>query len=106
MTEKALNYIATKLNRTLTDTDRIAFMDYCTYYGLTTDEELEYADAFIDECYHLTDGNPENDVFLRGDENGLYLELNYPDKLPFAHETHKDNWHQYSWGGCTITKLE
>lgn len=105
MTERTLIYLTTKLDRTLTQTDQLAFMDYCAFYGLSKDEELEYADSFIQECYHLTDGNPDNDEFLRGDEDGLYLELNTPDNLPFSHQVHKNNWHQWTWGGCTITKL-
>lgn len=105
MTEKTIALLSSKLNRTLTKDDELAFRDYCVYYGIDKSEEDEYADSFIEECYHLTDGNPDNDDFLRGDEEGLYLELNYPDKLPFAHQTHKKNWHQYSWGGCTITEL-
>lgn len=105
MTEKTIALLSNKLDRTLTKDDQIAFMDYCAYYGLGKEEEPEYVDSFVDECYHLTDGNPEHDDFLIGDEEGLTFELNTPDELPFAHQVHKDNWHQWTWGGCTITKL-
>lgn len=93
MTEKAIILIETKLGRALSQTEQIALMDYFTYYGIDDSEYTEYADSFVDECFH------------KDDETGEW-ELNYPDGLPFAHETHKGNWHQYSWGGCTITKLE
>lgn len=91
MTENTIALLSTKLDRTLTKDDQVAFMDYCAYYGLGKEEEPEYVDSFIDECY------TRNEIDS--------LELNTPDQLPFAHQTHKDNWHQWSWGGCTITRL-
>lgn len=91
MTEKTIALLSSKLNHTLTKDDELAFMDYCVYYGIDKSEEDEYIDSFVEECYHI-------------DEIGN-LDLNTPDELPFAHQVHKDNWHQWSWGGCTITKL-
>lgn len=93
MIEKAIILIETKIERAITETERIALMDYFTYYGIHDGEYIEYADSFVGECFH------------KDDETGNW-ELNQPDELPFAHETHKDNWHQYSWGGCTITKFK
>lgn len=92
MTENTIALLSTKLDRKLTLDDQIAFMDYSAFYGLEKEEEPEYIDSFIDECYNRN----ESDI----------LELNAPDKLPFAHQVHKKNWHQWSWGGCTITKLD
>ncbi|MFQ6703628.1 MAG: hypothetical protein ACLRFP_00920 [Alphaproteobacteria bacterium] len=91
MTEKIIALLSDKLNRTLTKDDELAFMDYCAFYGVEKSKEEEYTDLFVKDCYHI-------------DEIGN-LDLNTPDELPFAHQVHKDNWHQYSWGGCTITKL-
>lgn len=91
MTEKIIALLSDKLNRTLTKDDELAFMDYCAFYGVEKSEEEEYTDSFVKDCYHI-------------DEIGN-LDLNTPDELPFAHQVHKDNWHQYTWGGCTITKL-
>ena len=88
--------IATKLKRELTKDDQIAFMDYCTWYGVQNGEEFEYVDSFVGECYHVS-----------GDEEtGFLYELNDPTGLPFAHQVHKNGLHTYSWGGCTITKME
>lgn len=93
MTEMAIILIENKLKRAITETERNALMDYFTYYGVDDSEYTEYADSFVDECFH------------KDDETGKW-ELNQPDGLPFASETHKDNRHEYSWGGCTITKFK
>lgn len=98
MTENTIALLSAKLDRTLTKDDQIAFMDYCAFYGLEKGEEAEYVDSFINECYHLIENDPYSDE--------PHLELNFPDALPFAHQVHKKNWHQWSWGGCTITKLD
>mgnify|MGYP003301396484 CR=1 FL=1 len=44
MTEKTIVLLSTKLDRTLTKDDQIAFMDYCTYYGLEKDEAINLQD--------------------------------------------------------------
>ena len=106
MTEKTIALLSTKLDRSLTQDDQIAFMDYCAYYGLGKDEETEYVDSFIEECYHYTDDNYKNTGYLSSDKEDWKLELNTPDKLPFSHTTVKGNWFSWTWGGCTITKLD
>ena len=76
MTEKTIILIENKLGRALSQTERNAVVDYCTYYGIDDSEYTEYAESFIAECFH------------KDDETGEW-ELNQPDGLPFAHKTHK-----------------
>lgn len=76
----------------ITDFDRMMASDYIAYYGIDKTEIKEYADSFLEECYHYNS------------ETGYY-ESNDADEIPMAEKKFDTEKSVYSYGGQTITKF-
>ena len=85
---KILNRVAEK--KTITQDDIIMAMDYMAYCGIDESEANEYADSFLEECYHET-------------EEGAY-EPNNADKIPMATMKVDNGFVWYTYNGQTIIK--
>ena len=96
---KLLELIADKL-QTVTADDEIMAMDYMAYYGIDESEASEYADSFLEECYHKI--NPTADEF-----NPLYdkYEPNFADEIPMANVKYEENLVWFQYRGQTVQKL-
>lgn len=85
---KILNRVAEK--KTITQDDIIMAMDYMAYCGIDESEANEYADSFLEECYHET----EEDTY----------EPNDADKIPMATMKVDNGFIWYTYNGQTIIK--
>ena len=65
-------------------------MDYMAYCGIDESEAIEYADSFLEECYHKT----EEDTY----------EANDADEIPMATMKIDGALVWYSYNGQTIIK--
>lgn len=84
--------LLSKLQKNITDFDRNLANDYIVYYGVDSEEEIEYADEFVSVCYKYNEETGEHEPRM-------------PDELPFADKEYLDNGLvRYSYGGCTIIK--
>lgn len=96
---KLLLPIAIHLKNVTMD-DEIMAMDYMAYYGIDETEAHEYADSFLEECYHKI--NPDAQY---GDPDYDKYEPNDADQIPMAIRHYEENciWHSYR--GQTIQTL-
>lgn len=88
---KLLTLIEHKL-KSVTIDDEIMAMDYMAFCGIDESEAHEYADSFLEDCYHKI--KPDADEF---DPDYDKYEPNFADQIPMARVSRGDltTWYHY-----------
>lgn len=97
---KLLTLIEHKL-KSVTIDDEIMAMDYMAYCGIDETEAHEYADSFLEECYHKI--KPDADEF---DPDYDKYEPNFADEIPMATRIDEGNTIWYNYRGQSVQKIK
>lgn len=97
---KLLMLIEHNLKKVTAD-DEIMAMDYMSYYGIDETEAAEWADSFLQECYHKI--NPDADP---EDPNYNKYESNFADEIPMAKRKVDGEIIWSSYRGQTVAKIK
>lgn len=96
---RLLTLVAHKL-KSVTIDDEIMTMDYMAYYGIDESEAHEYADSFLEECYHKI--KPHADEY---DPDYDKYESNFADQIPMAKRIYEENTTWYTYRGQAVQVL-
>ena len=97
---RLLTLIEHKL-KSVTIDDEIMAMDYMAYYGIDETEAQEYADSFLEECYHKV-----NPVAKEDDPDYDKYEPNFADQIPMARRIDEENVVWYKYRGQSVQLLK
>lgn len=97
---RLLTLIGHKL-KSVTIDDEIMAMDYMTYCGIDDTEAHEYADSFLEDCYHKI--KPDADEF---DPDYDKYEPNFADQIPMAKRINEGNTIWYTYRGQAVQTIK